>query len=71
MGMTLKALRANKGWTQADAAEKIGITKDTLSNYERGKYYPSVPIIQNIEQVFETNYSDIIFLPVKNAKSVK
>ena len=71
MGMTLKALRANKGWTQADAARETGIAKDTWSNYERGKYYPSVPIIQKIEQVFEISYSDIIFLPIKNAKSVK
>ena len=63
MAMTLKAARTNMGFTQAQAAEKIGITVDTLSNYERGKSYPDVPIIKRIEEVYETSYSDLIFLP--------
>lgn len=63
MAMTLKAARINMGFTQAQAAEKIGVTVDTLSNYERGKSYPDVPIIKRIEEVYETSYSDLIFLP--------
>ena len=63
MAMTLKAARTNMGFTQAQAAEKIGVTVDTLSNYERGKSYPDVPIIKRIEEVYETSYSDLIFLP--------
>ena len=37
MPITLKSARVNKGLTQAQAAKEIGITVDTLSNYERGK----------------------------------
>lgn len=63
MAITLKSARVNKGLTQAQAAELIGITTDTLSNYERGKSYPDVPIIQKIEKVYGVSYSDLIFLP--------
>lgn len=66
MAITLKAARANKGWTQAEAAEKIGISPDTLSNYERCKSFPDVPVIKSIEEVYEIGYNDIIFLPKNN-----
>lgn len=66
MAITLKSARVNKGFTQAKAAELIGITVDTLSNYERGKSFPDVPVIQKIEEVYEVSYSDLIFLPKNN-----
>lgn len=66
MAITLKSARVNKGLTQAKAAELIGVTVDTLSNYERGKSYPDVPIIQKMEEVYEVSYSDLIFLPKSN-----
>ena len=63
MPMTLKSARVNKGLTQAQAAQKIGVTVDTLSNYERGKSFPDVPVIQKIEIVYGVPYSELIFLP--------
>lgn len=59
---TLKILRVMKGYTQEQAAELIGVSPDTLSNYERGKSYPDVPIINKIEEVYEVSYNQIIFL---------
>ena len=59
---TLKALRANKNWTQAEAARRVGVTVDTWSNWERKRTFPDVPQIIKIEQVFGVQYSDIIFL---------
>lgn len=63
MKFTLKALRINKGLSQEEASKLIGVSVDTLGNYERGVTYPDVPIIKNIERVYETEYKDIIFLP--------
>ena len=71
MGITLKSARVNKGLTQAQAAKLIGITVDTLSNYERGKSYPDVPIIKKIESVYDIPYSDLIFLPKDYGLTVK
>lgn len=63
MPMTLKSARVNKGLTQVQAAKEIGVTVDTLSNYERGKSFPDVPVIQRIEAVYGVPYSELIFLP--------
>ena len=66
MEITLKSARVNKGLTQVRAAELIGITVDTLSNYELGKSFPDVPIIKRIEEVYGVPYNDLIFLPTNN-----
>lgn len=70
MAITLKSARVNVNLTQAKAAKLIGITVDTLSNYERGKSYPDVPIIKKIEEVYGVSYSDLIFLPKDYDKTV-
>jgi transcriptional regulator with XRE-family HTH domain len=69
--ITLKAARINKNLTQAEAAKMIGVTVDTLGNYERGRSYPDVPIIQRMEVVYGVSYSDLIFLPKNYGKTVK
>ena len=71
MAMTLKSARVNKGLTQVQAAALIGVRVDTLSNYERGKSYPDVPVIQKIEQVYGVPYSELIFLPRDYGLTVK
>ena len=62
MRVTLKALRANKGMTQEEAAKLIGVSRYTWQNYERGKTFPDVPTIEKIEKKFNVTYNDIIFL---------
>lgn len=63
MKVTLKAARINKGLTQEEAAKLIGVGIDTLGNYERGLTYPDIPILKKIEEVYNVEYSNIIFLP--------
>lgn len=71
MPITLKAARMNKGYNQYDAAKLIGVSSDTLSNYERGKSFPDVPIIKKIEEVYGVKYDDINFLLQNYEKIVK
>lgn len=61
---TLRTAREFKGLTQAEAAKELGIGKDTLSNYERGKHYPDVPMIRKIEELYGVNYNQLLFLPL-------
>lgn len=68
--MTLKSARELKKLKQSEAAELIGISVDTLSNYERGKSYPDVPIIRKIEDVYGVPYNRLIFLPLDYDKTV-
>ena len=39
-GEKLRKLRVEKGWTQGELAEKAGLGKNTISNYEKGRTYP-------------------------------
>lgn len=49
---TLKGARCNANLTQRQAAEKIGISVPTLSNYESGKYSPKLKTLQTICKVY-------------------
>ncbi len=62
MAITLKAARMNKGYDQNQAAKLIGISTDTLSNYERGKTFPDIPVLKRIEEVYGIKYDEINFL---------
>lgn len=70
MKVSLKTARELKGLKQSEAAELIGVSKDTLGNYERGKSYPDIPVLRKIEEVYGVPYSRIIFLPLDYDKTV-
>ena len=69
-GFTLKTARERKGLTQENAAKLIGISTDTLGNYERGQSYPDVPVLRKIEEVYGIPYERLIFLPLDYDKTV-
>ena len=71
MKVTLKAARMNKNLNQKEAAKLIGISVDTLHNYENQKSFPDVPIIKKMESVYGVKYADIIFLPNDYGLTVK
>lgn len=64
MKVSLKVARELKGLKQQDAAKLIGVSTDTLGNYERGKSYPDIPVLRKIEEVYGIPYNRIIFLPL-------
>lgn len=64
MRMTLKTARELAGLTQVEAAKRIGVTPDTVGNYERGKSYPDIPTLRKIEETYGVEYNNLIFLPL-------
>lgn len=61
--ITLKAARVNANLTQTEAAKRIGVTRDTISNWETGKSSPNVRIFKVIEKVYGVPYDSLNFLP--------
>lgn len=59
---TLKALRANKNWTQKETAKKVGVSEVTWGKWENKQRFPSVVQAAKIAEVFGVSYDDIIFL---------
>ena len=68
--VSLADARRIKGLTQKEAADAIGISVDSIGNYERGKSYPDIPVLKKIEQVYGVKYDQIIFLPLDYDKTV-
>jgi len=48
----LRALRAARGWSQADLAEQLSVSRQTVNALEVGKYDPSLPLAFKIAWVF-------------------
>lgn len=65
MQYSLKAIRINKGETQEQSAKGIGISVETLANYEKGITYPDIPTLKKIEKYYGVNYNDIDFFAIK------
>lgn len=65
MTLTLKAARINARLSQRLAAEKIGVSIDTIGKWERGKCYPNIRYIPKIEAAYGVKY-DQIFFPQNN-----
>ncbi|MGV8928730.1 MAG: helix-turn-helix transcriptional regulator [Brevundimonas sp.] len=52
MNNHLKALRAERSWSQADLAEQLGVSRQTVNALETGRYDPSLPLAFKIAHVF-------------------
>jgi putative transcriptional regulator len=55
----LKVLRAERDWTQADVADRIGVTRQTVHAVETGKYEPSLPLAFRLSRLFERNVEEV------------
>ena len=49
----LPELRAERGWTQVDLAERLGVSRQTIIAIETGRYDPSLPLAFRIAALFE------------------
>ena len=48
----LKVLRAERDWSQADLAQALGVSRQTVNALETGRYDPSLPLAFRIAHVF-------------------
>jgi putative transcriptional regulator len=48
----LKVLRAERDWSQADLADRLAVSRQTVNSIETGKYDPSLPLAIRIGKLF-------------------
>lgn len=48
----LKVLRAERDWSQADLADRLGVSRQTINAIETGKYDPSLPLAFSLGALF-------------------
>ena len=49
----LKVLRAERDWSQADLAERLDVSRQSVNAIETGKYDPSLPLAFKIARLFD------------------
>ncbi|AEL27561.1 helix-turn-helix transcriptional regulator [Cyclobacterium marinum] len=59
MKNNLKVLRAQKNWTQADLADSLAVSRQTINAIEKGKFDPSLPLAFRIAKLFGCTIEEI------------
>ena len=55
----LRVLRAEKGWSQAELAEKLGVARQSINAIETGRFDPSLPLAFRIGRLFGLKVEEI------------
>lgn len=58
----LKVLRAEREWTQAELAERVGVSRKTINTIERGVFVPSTVLALRLARVFSVPVEEIFAL---------
>lgn len=61
MNNRLKVLRAERNWSQADLAQRLDVSRQSVNAIETGKYDPSLPLAFRIARLFELSIEQIFW----------
>ena len=63
----LRVLRAERGWSQGDLAEALGVSRQSVNAIETGRYDPSLPLAFRIAELFGLAIEAIFTSPSKES----
>lgn len=55
----IQELRRQGGWSQADLASQLGVSRQTVNALERGRYDPSLPLAFAIARLFAATIEEV------------
>ena len=58
----VKELRIERGWTQAELAEAVSVSRQSINSIERERYVPSLPLALTFAKVFACSTDEIFTL---------
>lgn len=59
MNNRLNDLRTQRSWTQADLAQLVGVSRQTINAIEKGKFDPSLPLAFRLARLFDLRIEEI------------
>ena len=63
----LRVLRAQRGWSQRDLADRLEVSRQSVNAIETGKYDPSLPLAFRIAELFELPIEEIFVSPSRRS----
>ncbi|GAA0277422.1 helix-turn-helix transcriptional regulator [Alteraurantiacibacter aestuarii] len=59
MKNSIRLLRAEKGWSQAELADQVGVSRNSVNSIENGKFDPSLPLAFRIAHAFGLTVEEV------------
>ena len=63
-------IRMSFGWTQVQLAQKLGVTKQTVSNWENDNIQPSIEMLAKLSKIFNVSTDYLLGLTPTNSINV-
>ena len=70
LGMMISSLRKEKGMTQLELAEKMGVTDKAVSKWERDLSYPDINSIPKLAEIFEISVDELMQVKTETKENV-
>lgn len=70
LGMMISSLRKEKGMTQLELAEKMGVTDKAVSKWERDLSFPDINSIPKLAEIFDVSVDDLMQVKAENKENL-
>jgi len=64
----LRVLRAERGWSQGDLADRLQVSRQSVNAIETGRYDPSLPLAFRIAELFDLRIEDVFTSPSRETE---
>ena len=67
----IRVLRAEREWSQAELAERVSVSRNSINSVENGKFDPSLPLAFRIAELFDLPIEEIFVSPsTRSSKAI-
>jgi putative transcriptional regulator len=61
----LRVLRAERGWSQQELGDRLGVSRQAINAVETGKFDPSLPLAMKLARIFDQSVEEIFSMEVE------
>jgi transcriptional regulator with XRE-family HTH domain len=67
----LRAFRERRKWTQSDLAQKLGVARPVVANYEQGVAFPPLPVLAKLAKILEVSLDALVWGEKRASDSIE
>lgn len=71
LGKRIREEREKRNWSQNDLAEKLKVSRQSISKWEIGSAYPDLERLIQISEIFDTSLDSLVLGTVKNKETIR